>query len=160
MRIPLNFNFGNSDNVCPFVGVSGNPPFSYQWRKDGADIYGATASTLTLNNVTRAQSGTYTVRVTNSWANLLSSNAVLRVVVPQYLELPQLADDGGSVTILFGDSDGGSLTTNDLPNFQVQATSNLLNWVVLTNSLSLTNGMMLLQDSALYPRRFYRVLEH
>jgi len=97
------------------------------------------------------------VRVTNAWANLLSSNAVLRVAVPERLQTPQIAS--GTVRILFGDSDGRLLTSNEITNFQVEATTNLVNWVPLTNSLSLTNGLLMLHDLATYARRFYRVLE-
>jgi photosystem II stability/assembly factor-like uncharacterized protein len=146
-------------NLILSVGVSGNPPVNYQWRKDGVNIAGATHATLGFTNVVRGNSGAYSVLVTNAWTSLLSSNATLRVVVPQYLKTPQLAGSG-VVKILFGDADGGLLTSNDIANFQVQAASNLVDWVVLTNSLSLTNGLMLLQDSSAYTKRFYRVLEH
>ena len=63
---------------------------------------------------------------------------------------------------LSGDSDGGLLTTNDLPGFTAQASSNLVNWVTLPNALSLTNGFLMLQDPAQsnYSARFYRIIEN
>jgi photosystem II stability/assembly factor-like uncharacterized protein len=141
------------------VGAYGNPPFSFQWQKNGAAISGATTSALTLTNLTRAQEAAYSVVVTNAWGALTSSNASLRVVAPQYIQTPQLAANG-MVDILFGDSTGAPLSTNDLPNMQVLSSSNLVDWIPLTNALSLTNGMLMFQETATLPRRFYRVLEH
>ncbi len=59
------------------VRVYGTPPLSYQWRKDGADIAGATASSLFLSNVQAGDVGTYTVLVTNLFGSTTSSNALL-----------------------------------------------------------------------------------
>jgi hypothetical protein len=146
-------------NIGFSVGVSGNPPFSFQWQKNGSDLAGETSNNLLLTNVARSHSGTYAVTVTNAWGSLQSSNATLRVVVPQYVLTPNI-DGGGNVQILFGDADGGLMATNDLAGFQVQATTNLTDWIPLTNSLSVTNGRILLRDSGLFPRRFYRILEH
>ena len=55
----------------------------YQWRLNGTNILTATNSTLTLTNVTRANSGLYTVGVSNSYGSLLSALTRLRVQVPQ-----------------------------------------------------------------------------
>jgi hypothetical protein len=69
---------------------------------------------------------------------------------------------GGRLQLLFNDADGGALlTSNDVATFEVLASSNLVNWTVITNALTLTNGSVLFQDSTTnYPARFYRVLEH
>jgi hypothetical protein len=69
---------------------------------------------------------------------------------------------GGRLQLIFGDADGGALlTTNDMATFTVQASTNLVNWSILTNALSVTNGLMLFQDTtANSPVRFYRVLEN
>lgn len=146
-------------NVSLTAGVSGFPPFAYQWQKDGTVISGATNSSLVLSNMARANSGNYSVNVTNSWGSQSSSNAMLRVFVPQLLRPPS-ADGTGKFLIQFGDSDGGLLSSNDLAGFEVQAATNLVDWTPLTNALSISNGMIWLQDSSGYPRRFYRVLEH
>jgi uncharacterized protein YjdB len=61
------------------VTATGTAPLSYQWRKDGAAISGATSSTLTLASVSAANAGTYTVVVTNSAGSVTSTGAVLVV---------------------------------------------------------------------------------
>lgn len=45
------------------VGVSGTPPFLYQWFFNGAPIDNATNPTITLTGVTAAQAGSYSVSV-------------------------------------------------------------------------------------------------
>ena len=90
----------------------------------------------------------------------MSSNATLVVRVPQRLGTSALLPDG-TCGITSGNADGGLLSTNDLPNLEVHASANLVDWVLLTYSLMLTNGQLLLYDpgSTNLPLRFYRVLE-
>ncbi len=64
------------------VTVSGNPILRYQWRRNGFGLPGATGSSLVLTNVQLAQTGTYSVRVTNAFGVALSSNAVLTINQP------------------------------------------------------------------------------
>ncbi|PWU21312.1 MAG: hypothetical protein C5B50_01920 [Verrucomicrobia bacterium] len=45
------------------VGVSGSPPFDYQWYFNSGLLAGSTAASLTLTNVTAAQAGSYNVMV-------------------------------------------------------------------------------------------------
>ncbi len=53
---------------------------TYQWRKDNVALPGATAATLTLNNVTAANAGVYTVVITNSLGSITSSPSTLALV--------------------------------------------------------------------------------
>jgi hypothetical protein len=66
-------------NVTFTVVATGTPPLSYQWRKDGQDLAGATAASLVLNNVQPSHAGTYTVRVSNSTGAVTSNPATLTV---------------------------------------------------------------------------------
>lgn len=148
-------------NVDLNVTASGIPPIGYQWHKNGTNAIGATQSTLTLPNVTRLDAGLYSVVVTNGGSSLNSATAELRVLVPERLTAPTILP-GGRLQLSFTDADGGALiTTNDLNTFQVQGSTNMVDWTVLTNSLSITNGNVLFQDVYTNaPSRFYRVLEH
>ena len=148
-------------NLSLSVTALGAPPISYQWQKDGTNKPSATNATLTLTNVRRTDEGTYLVVVTNAAASLQSSNAVVRVLAAERLGTPTLLP-ANRLQLLFSDADGGSLlTANDLATFDVLASSNLTDWTVITNSLTLTNGSILFQDSTTnYPARFYRVREH
>jgi hypothetical protein len=61
------------------VGVIGNPPFSYQWQKDGSPIPHETNSTLVLNNLNTSDAGDYSVVVTSGFGSATSSPANLMV---------------------------------------------------------------------------------
>jgi hypothetical protein len=62
--------------VTPATGAT------YQWRRNGAAITGATGATLALTNVTTADAGTYSVVVTRNGLSVTSNNAMLTVNVP------------------------------------------------------------------------------
>ena len=61
------------------VTATGTQPFTYQWRKDGAAIAGATNRTLTLASVTSSAAGAYAVVVTNAQGTATSSSAPLTI---------------------------------------------------------------------------------
>jgi DNA/RNA endonuclease G (NUC1) len=69
---------GNSATFT--VAASGTAPFSYQWRKGGSPIAGATGAALVVANATYADSGVYDVVVTNSAGSATSIGATLAVV--------------------------------------------------------------------------------
>ena len=121
---------------------------------------GGNSPALTLTNVGRAQDGVYSVMVTNLEGGVASSNAVLQVLVPQRLGAP-VKLSSGLLQFTSADVGGGPLSPSDLPNFEVQASADLIHWVPLPNALSLTNGMLQLQDNTLtnLPTRFYRIVE-
>src|SRR5205814_3576900 len=60
-------------NATVNVTAVGAYPLSYQWRKDGATLPGATTTTLTLNNVSFANAGGYDVVVANSFGSITSA---------------------------------------------------------------------------------------
>ncbi len=62
------------------VVASGNPAPTYQWRRNGVDISGATSSTLVLPRVTENDGGTYTVVATNAAGAVTSAPRVITVI--------------------------------------------------------------------------------
>ncbi|NOS71275.1 MAG: hypothetical protein HOP33_15250 [Verrucomicrobia bacterium] len=140
--------------------VSGVGPFSYQWFKDGNSLLGATQTFLNVPGVNRRSSGTYRVQASNAGGSVMSSNAVLKVIVRQRMGSIHRATDG-SLEITSRDADGGELIPSDLPLFEAQASTNLIHWQTLPDVLSVTNGSLLLRDvdANHWPQRFYRVVE-
>jgi endonuclease/exonuclease/phosphatase family metal-dependent hydrolase len=65
--------------VTFLVSATGDPPLSYQWRFNGANLSGATDSALNLDPVTTNQAGSYSVVVTNGGGSITSETAVLTV---------------------------------------------------------------------------------
>ncbi len=65
-----------------YVVASGSPTPTYQWRKDGVALAGATGSLLVRSNVSAADVGSYTVVVTNSAGTATSAPAALALEAP------------------------------------------------------------------------------
>jgi len=63
------------------VSASGTG-LSYQWKKDGAAISGATGSTFLVTKSTLADSGSYSVDVTNAGGKVTSASAQVTVSAP------------------------------------------------------------------------------
>lgn len=126
------------------------------------DIPEARTESLVMTNLSRLNSGIYAVTVANESGTVTSSNAVVRVIVPQRIGSPLRLPDG-SFRFLFGDSDGGQLAEWHKSGFEVQSNVDLRStgWVTLTNAFFLTNGMLMLADpnASGIPRRYYRVIE-
>lgn len=89
-----------------FTGAaSGSPTPTYQWRKNGADIYGATYASFTLGSASPDDAGRYSVVASNSVGSIFSSEAELSVVMaPQFASHPvsQAVVAGGSVAFSAG----------------------------------------------------------
>jgi subtilase family serine protease len=58
---------------------------TYQWRLNGANIAGATSSSLTLSNFATTQAGTYTVVVSNVYGPVTSNPVALTASVVSHL---------------------------------------------------------------------------
>ncbi len=61
------------------VVASGTPSPTFQWKKNNADIAGATGTTYTLTSAQAADAGSYTVQVTNANGSVTSVPAKVRV---------------------------------------------------------------------------------
>ncbi len=91
-------------SVTLTAAASGTPAPTYQWRKDGANVSGATAGTLSLPSAQLSDSGTYVVVATNSVGSVTSNAAILTVasatVAPAFTLQPagQTVNVGANVT--------------------------------------------------------------
>ena len=53
---------------------------TYQWKRNGVDLSGQTAPSLSVNQVSSSSAGTYTVSVAGSCGQVLSTPAMVRIV--------------------------------------------------------------------------------
>lgn len=74
---------------------------------------------------------------------------------------PTAGGDGGLLSFIAADNEGGLLIADEVAWLEAQASTNLVNWQTISNALIFTNGALLLQDPAQtnYPARFYRLIE-
>ena len=81
-RQPASQTVNPGVDVTFSVEAAGTPPLSYQWLFGGAAIAEATSPSLTLNSVSDANGGIYTVDVSNVVGKVTSDKAVLIVRQP------------------------------------------------------------------------------
>ncbi len=79
---PTNQTVWMGSNVTFSLTASGVPVPKYQWRKNGANLTGATNANFTTNNVTTNSAGIFSCLVSNAYGTVISSNAILTVMVP------------------------------------------------------------------------------
>lgn len=156
---PGQTNFGGGA-VSFTASVGGSTPLNFQWQKDSALLPDATNLTLAFNPVARSNSGVYFLTASNAYGVANSSNATLRVLMPQRLLTPAF-DSNGIILIGFSDADGGTLSVPDAANFSVEHSTNLTDWQAFTGELTLTNGLLLFRETnnTASPQNFYRVSE-
>ena len=76
---PVSQTVTAGNNVSFSVAASGTAPLSFQWRRNGANLAGATSATLALTNVTTNQAGSYSCFVSNIAGSATSATATLTV---------------------------------------------------------------------------------
>src|SRR5438046_793046 len=74
----------NQGTTATFWAVAngGSSAVSYQWKFNGVDIAGATATNYVIGNVQYSNAGTYSVAGTNAAGWVISSNVTLTVIGP------------------------------------------------------------------------------
>jgi hypothetical protein len=154
---PTNRIVTSGVNIAFGVTATGTSP-KYQWRFNSNAIAGATSATLNLTNVTPANSGFYSVVVTNTANRVTSSEARLLVTPPPSggvaPTLPPARLAGGQLQF--------SLRTTAGYRHVVQYNDTLsaTNWITLTNIPADFVGttLSLPQPINTSPKRFYRVM--
>ncbi|GAB5562729.1 MAG: hypothetical protein SynsKO_43760 [Synoicihabitans sp.] len=89
-------------DVTLTVTASGTPAPTYQWRKDGVNIDGATGATLQLIGIATDASGSYDVVVSNEVSSVTSDAALITVqFAPAFSIQPQTqtVNSGANVTL-------------------------------------------------------------
>jgi len=116
-----------SSNLCIGATVTlapvaeGSANMTYQWRKDGADIAGATSATYSIESADAVAAGSYTVVASTSCSSVTSNAAVIGV-----FGAPSITTQPSSTTVALGTkiqlsiaAEGGDLTyqweKNDMP---------------------------------------------
>ena len=94
------------------VTAAGTAPLSYQWRKNGTPIAGATATTFAIATTTLGDAGTYDVIVTNPVTSVTSATATLTVTVVAVTVAPLSPNVGTQATQRFTATVTGTSNTS------------------------------------------------
>jgi hypothetical protein len=125
---PLGLAVAAGSNVTFTVVATGTSPLSYQWRFNGANIGGASASAYTRLNVQSSDAGSYTVVITNAAGSITSSPAMLTVnTAPLLAAINNRTIHAGSTLVVTNtamdiDSPPQILTFSLAPGFPAGAT--------------------------------------
>jgi uncharacterized repeat protein (TIGR03803 family) len=139
------------------VTVFGAPLLSYYWQRsgtnliDGGSLSGVHSRILSFNNLTSADSGSYSVIVSNALGYVASSNAVLTILAPPALQ--SIARSNASILLAWSAMPG--------QKYQLQFKSTLTapNWTDLGTSVTATGATLNASDPiGGNTQRFYRVI--
>ncbi len=136
---PVNQVLHAGTNAMFQVGAAGAGPLTFRWLKagvalnDGGTIAGASSANLTISNASFGDAGTYAVRVTNSFGDVVtSSNAELRIIDPSLNgSRPNivfiLCDDlgYGDVGVLYQNGRAAGLPKQTTPNLDTLASEGM-----------------------------------
>lgn len=112
----LSFNPGQQARLD--VTATGTPPLTYQWRKDGTNISGATNATYLINSVAATDAGSYSVVVTNAYGTVTSSAGAVTVTSAN---IPAtIARQPAPVTVAVGETASFSVTAFGSPPLSYQ----------------------------------------
>ena len=76
---PLSQTVAEGASTTLLVSATGTGPFTYQWRRNGTEIAGATTAALVIPNTAAADAGAYTVAASNAGGTSVSNAASLTV---------------------------------------------------------------------------------
>ncbi len=92
------------------VVATGSPAPTYQWKKGGVNIAGATAASYTIEATAPADTGSYTVFIANIGGSVTSTAATLTVNVP-----PSIATQPQSATATAGQGASFAVVASGIP---------------------------------------------
>jgi hypothetical protein len=124
---------------------------TYQWRKEAVNLAGATNSSLTINNVSAAEVGTYSALVGNAAGSVTSNPATLKLTQSEpvlRVEAVGLSPTGFQLR----------LSTSAVSSYVIQASADLSSWTsIFTNSAPGAADLFLDTEAGKLSRRFYRL---
>lgn len=140
---PMSQTVVAGSNVSFTVGVAeSSTPLSYQWlfSRDGisyVNIPGATDETHTMGNAQPTNEGKYKVNVSNASGSVMSSNAMLTVIVPPRItQQPQSANAALCSDVIFSVTATGTGPLRYQWSFHGNPVSKATNAMLLLNNVS------------------------
>ena len=129
--------------------VAATPAPTYQWKKNGAAIPGATSVSYTIAAAQTSDAGTYTLVITNSAATVTTNDATLTVNPVSGLTAPAITTQPTSQTVTVGSTASFTVaaTGNPFPTYQWKKNGAPITGAI-TATLTLANAQT--SDAASY----------
>jgi Immunoglobulin domain len=115
-----------SNSTATFTVVVTGLSSTYQWKKNGSIIAGATTTILRIPNIGAPDAATYSVVINNSAGSATSANATLTVVAQPTLRLLGYSKFTRRPTLSVSGSDGF--------NYAIRASTNFVDWLNLVTN--------------------------
>lgn len=152
---PLSQTVEEGADVVLSVEADGFPALTFQWKRNGAILVGATNATLNLDSVVTSDGGDYVVEISNSAGTVVSAVATLTVNVPTLpaTSIPAVLGDG-AVQFSFNGTSGQAYRLWGSTNLALSPVPST--WTLLTNGV-FGSGSIVFTDTetGLHPQRFY-----
>lgn len=147
--VPLTLLLG--ETAVLEVVPHGTAPLSFQWMRDGLDVFGATGPRLTITNAQYSESGEYQVRVSNNAGSVGSSPVPLSVrsVVLEATELQSLPGDVQMREMEVRGVSGLNAALEKAPTVGGP-------WIEWTNIVPTPQGVIIADSSRTVGPQFYR----
>jgi len=110
------------------AAAGGDAPLTYQWRRNGVAIPGATSSSLILVNVQSVVAGNYSVVVANAYGSVTGAAAALTIIQP-----PAVESQPASLSVGLNDAAVFCVTASGDPPLRYQWRKNGVNIPGATN---------------------------
>ena len=156
---PTNLTVSASQPATFTVVATGISDPTFQWLKDGTNLVGQTGATLTINNASGNDIGSYSVIVSNAAGTVTSSSASLTVNSPTVgptLATTTVLGNGSIQFAISGPAGSAGFT------YRVWASTNLglapvtSTWTLLTNdTFGISPTVFTDADASGMPQRFY-----
>ena len=146
---PQSLEGGGGGTIELSVLAAGSAPLSFQWRKDGIDIVGATEEVLVLNNLLEGDAGDYSVGVSNAGGTVVSEVATLKIGEAIPGEVPVITIQPVSRAVEVGDTARFTVLANGTAPLRYQwhkdgqALSNSTDSLVLFSNVQLRDAGVL-----------------
>jgi|GEM_PF-1216413 len=146
---PQALNLAAGDPINLSVSVTGDGPYNYQWQKGGSILSSETNSTLYIAKSVDADSGTYSVTISNGVSE--ASSDFVSVIINAYTQHVTITEQPQTLNLTAGDPINLSVSvTGDGPyNYQWQKGGSILP--------SETNSMLYIAESVEADSGTYRV---
>jgi alpha-tubulin suppressor-like RCC1 family protein len=152
-QVPTNLFLMTRATASFVAAATGTPPIGYQWQFNGANLFRATNSSLTIANVQPSNSGNYTLTITNPCGSFVTN--VTLFVQPFAFNTTSdnfmLTSSGLLMRV------DGVLAPSALI---IYASTNLTGWLPILTNPPATGSVQVLDSSTTnLPFRFYRAGE-